>query len=80
MKAVEMFKLNGYNLIREDDDYIIYSKKVNEYMDKIVSFCFQLENLSVLYESDFLRVDDVPSINMNLNKAIQAQLKELNWI
>lgn len=80
MKAIEIFESMGYILIRNDDDYISYEKKVNEDMNKIVMFGSQLESMNVFYESETIQITDIPSIGLDLNEAIQVQLRELDWI
>lgn len=78
MKMAEyMFKELGYNLIRKDDDYIIYKKQLDNGCVKTVIFCDQLKDVNVSY-GEF--VNQTPSINMQLFRAIEKQLKELVWI
>lgn len=78
MKMAEyMFKELGYNLIRKDDDYIIYEKQLDNDCVKTVIFCDQLKDVNVSY-GEF--VNQTPSINMQLFRAIEKQLKELVWI
>ena len=78
MKMAEyMFKELGYNLIRKDDDYIIYEKQLDNDCVKTVIFCNQLKDVNVSY-GEF--VNQTPSINMQLFRAIEKQLKELVWI
>lgn len=77
MKMAEyMFKELGYNLIRKDNDYIIYEKQLDDCV-KTVTFCNQLQNVNVSY-GEF--VNQTPSIDMQLFRAIEQQLKELVWI
>ncbi len=62
--------------VREDDDYIIYEKEIDGGDGKkVVDFCSQLENFRVSFESGI----DTPSVDMELFKAITAQLAELGW-
>lgn len=75
--AEYMFKELGYDLIRKDDDYIIYEKKIDTNCIKTVTFCDQLQNVSVSY-GEF--INQTPSIDMQLFRAIEKQLKELTWI
>lgn len=78
MKMAEyMFKELGYNLIRKDDDYIVYEKQLDNDCVKTVTFCDQLQNVNVSY-GEF--VNQTPSIEMKLFRAIEKQLKELVWI
>ena len=78
MKMAEyMFKELGYNLIRKDDDYIIYEKQLDNDCVKTVTFCDQLQDVNISY-GEF--VNQTPSINMQLFRAIEKQLKELVWI
>lgn len=78
MKMAEyMFQELGYNLIRKDDDYIIYEKQLDNNCVKTVTFCYQLQNVNVSY-GEF--VNQTPSIEMKLFRAIEKQLKELVWI
>lgn len=74
--AEYMFKELGYNLIRNDDDYIIYEKQLNGCV-KTITFCEQLQSVNVSY-GEF--VNQTPSIDMQLFRAIEKQLKELAWI
>lgn len=76
MDAKQVFESLGYIQSREDDDYILYEKEIDNGEDlKIVSFCDQLRNVKVYYESEM----DTPSIDMELFKAISMQIKELGW-
>ena len=75
--AKEMFKELGYNLVRNDDDYIIYEKKIDNGCIKTVTFCDQLQNVNISY-GEF--ANQTPSIDMQLFVAIEKQLKELDWI
>ena len=78
MRTAEyMFKELGYNLVRKDDDYIMYEEKLDGYVT-VVSFCNQLQNVKLYYES--LKYHQTPSIDMQLFRAIEKQLKELDWI
>lgn len=74
--AKYMFEELGYNLIRKDDDYIIYEKQLDDCV-KTVTFCVQLQNVNVSY-GEF--VNQTPSIDMQLFRTIEQQLKELIWI
>ena len=78
MKMAEyMFKELGYSLVRRDDDYIIYEKQLDNDYVKTVIFCDQLQDVNVSY-GEF--VNQTPSIDMQLFRAIEKQLKELVWI
>lgn len=80
MNAAELFTKLGYEQIRQDDDYIIYSKPVNPNdVTKQVSFASQNETVKVYYEDD-IGGTQYPSIDMPLFKAIQQQLRELRWL
>lgn len=74
MTARQLFEKLGYEQTRNDDDYILYEKKVSHDI-KIVNFCSQTESVRVNFESEC----DTPSVNMPLLSAIQAQIDELNW-
>lgn len=77
MNAKQAFEKIGYTQVREDDDYIIYEKKIDGGDGKkVVDFCSQLENVRVSFESGM----DTPSIDMRLFGAISAQLAELGWV
>lgn len=79
MSAKEAFKKLGYAQVREDDDYIIYEKEIDGGENKkVVDFCSQLMSFNVHY--DFQHGEQVPSVNMELFRAIQLQLTELHWI
>lgn len=81
MKAYEMFFKLGYNLERDDDDYIIYRREFHEGYSKVISFCDQLKNVNISYEGTVIdMMEGTPSICMELFKAIQKQLEELNWL
>lgn len=76
MNAKQAFEKIGYTQVREDDDYIIYEKEIDGGDDKkVVDFCDQLRNFRVSYECG----RGTPSIDMELFKAITAQLGELGW-
>ena len=76
MNAKKAFEKLGYTQVLEDDDYIIYEKEIDGGDDKkVVDFCDQLKNFRVSFESGM----DTPSIDMELFKAITAQLEELGW-
>lgn len=74
MTARQLFEKLGYEQTRNDDDYILYEKKVSHDI-KIVNFCSQTESIRVSFESEC----DTPSVNMQLLSAIQAQVDELDW-
>ena len=77
MNAKQAFEKLGYTQGREDDDYIIYEKEIDGGDGKkVVDFCSQLENFRVSFESGM----DTPSVDMELFKAITAQLAELGWM
>lgn len=82
MKAIELFEKMGYKQIRCDDDYIIYSRNLNEYEGDIetkeISFSSQLENFTVSFEHTLTR--QVPTIDVELFLAIEQQLLELGWL
>lgn len=79
MKATHMFKALGYRCKRRDDDYVIYEKSIDGGQNKkVVDFCEQNRNVNVHY--DFQHGEQVPSIDMQLFKAIQKQLEELGWL
>ena len=76
MNAKKAFEKLGYTQVLEDDDYIIYEKEIDGGDDKkVVDFCDQLKNFRVSFESGM----DTPSVDMELFKAIMAQLEELGW-
>lgn len=80
MKAVELFKNLGYEMTRnDDDDYIIYEKELKDGATKVITFSDQLRNFSISFEGDIL-IRQAPNINMEMFKAIQKQLEELEWI
>ena len=77
MSAKTLFMNLGYEQTREDNDYIIYEKNIDEGQNKkIVSFSDQLKSVNVSFELG----SDTPSIDISLYKAITQQLNELGWI
>lgn len=79
MLAKELFKNLGYELIRNDDDYVIYSKSVSsDGVTKEVSFSDQTESVQVYFEDNF-NSHQTPSMDVSLIGAINQQIKELNW-
>ncbi len=79
MNATEMFKALGYALVREDDDYIIYEKPIDDGENKKkVTFSDQLEGFFVDFEVNYTH--DAPIIKPDLFMAIQSKMKELGWL
>ena len=78
--AEYMFKELGFELVRNDDDYIIYEKHLGN-CSKVVSFCEQNRSVNVTYDNlVIISSDTTPPIDMNLFRAIDKQLNELSWI
>lgn len=77
MRAKKIFERMGYRQIRNDDDYVIYEKEIDDGNNKkIVSFCSQLESVHIEYEVKL----NTPGFDMELFQAVAAQLLELRWI
>lgn len=77
MSAKQFFEKLGYNQVRNDDDYIIYQKSIdNGSNNKEVKFCSQTELFYVSYTVG----TNVPGIDVKLFEAISKQLTELGWI
>ena len=76
-----MFSELGYNKVREDDDYIVYERKVDDDIYKVVSFCGQCRSVKVEFEyRGSLKVGfTTPSIDIGLFKAINKKLIDLGW-
>lgn len=82
MNAREMFEKLGYNSTVFDNGTIRYSKtkkdktsRVNFYLDNKVYDAYYVE----LSTNGVEHSRDTRLINIKLNKAIQQQIKELNW-
>lgn len=78
-KATHLFRALGYRCKRRDFDYVIYEKPIDGGRNrKVVDFCEQLHSVNVHY--DYQHGEQVPSIDMDLFQAINAQLVELGWL